>query len=89
MADYDSDSSLEGASEYTETGVLLGYATKEPTEDTISHLGGQPVSTLTPTLTCSAKCCTDMAQSYILTARQILAMQVLQRLHVLIVAAQR
>jgi pre-rRNA-processing protein TSR4 len=69
MADYDSDSSLEGASEYTETGVLLGYATKEPTEDTISHLGGHPVSTLTPALTCSAKYCTDMVQSSILTAR--------------------
>lgn len=46
MADYDSDSSLEDASEYTETGVLLGYATKEPTDDGISHLGGYPVSLL-------------------------------------------
>jgi hypothetical protein len=89
MADYDSDSSLEGASEYTETSVLLGYATKEPTEDTVSHLGGHPVSTLTRALTCSAKYCTDMARSYILTACQILAMQVLQKLHVLAVAAQR
>jgi pre-rRNA-processing protein TSR4 len=46
MADYDSDSSLEDASEYTETGVLLGYATKEPTDDSISHVGGHPVSLL-------------------------------------------
>jgi hypothetical protein len=45
MAEYDSDSSLEDASEYTETGVLLGYATKESTDDTISRLGGHPVST--------------------------------------------
>lgn len=44
MADYDSDSSLDDAIDYTETGVLLGYAIKEPTEDTISHLGGHPVS---------------------------------------------
>lgn len=46
MADYDSDSSLEDASEYTETGVLLGYATKEPTDDSVSHLGGEPVSSI-------------------------------------------
>lgn len=44
MADYDSDSSLEENSEYTETGVLLGYATKDSTDDSISHLGGHPVS---------------------------------------------
>jgi pre-rRNA-processing protein TSR4 len=46
MADYDSDSSLGEASEYTETGVLLGYATKESTDDSVSHLGGHPVSLL-------------------------------------------
>ncbi|KAF2835822.1 PDCD2_C domain-containing protein, partial [Patellaria atrata CBS 101060] len=39
MISYDSDSTDE---EYTETGVLLGYPSKEPTEDTFSHLGGQP-----------------------------------------------
>lgn len=51
MADYDSDSSLDDTSEYTETGVLLGYATKDSTDDTISHLGGHPVSLLqTPRL---------------------------------------
>ncbi|KAL1986407.1 hypothetical protein VTN96DRAFT_6486 [Rasamsonia emersonii] len=43
MDPYDSDSSgLEDAGDYTETGVLLGYATTEPTDDTISHLGGWP-----------------------------------------------
>lgn len=42
MSGYDSDSSgSEG--DYTETNVLLGYATKEPTDDTISQLGGHPV----------------------------------------------
>jgi pre-rRNA-processing protein TSR4 len=40
MADYDSDSS-DG--EFTETNVLLGYASKDAEEDTISKLGGRPV----------------------------------------------
>ncbi|KOS17483.1 putative 20S rRNA accumulation protein 4 [Escovopsis weberi] len=39
MADYDSDSS-DG--EFTETNVLLGYASKDAEEDTISKLGGRP-----------------------------------------------
>lgn len=43
MDPYDSDSSLEDAGEYTETGVLLGYSSTEQTDDTISHLGGWPV----------------------------------------------
>jgi pre-rRNA-processing protein TSR4 len=42
MADYDSDSSLDDAP-YSETNVLLGYATTDPTDDAISHLGGTPV----------------------------------------------
>ena len=46
MADYDSDSSDGG--DYTETNVLLGYASKEADadEDTISKIGGYPVCTL-------------------------------------------
>ncbi len=43
MDSYDSDSSLEEDKEYTETNVNLGYASKEPTGDSISHLGGFPV----------------------------------------------
>lgn len=43
MDPYDSDSSLEDAGDYTETGVLLGYSSTEQTDDTISHLGGWPV----------------------------------------------
>jgi hypothetical protein len=42
MAPYDSESSDEGE-DYTETNVLLGYATKDSTGDTVSHLGGAPV----------------------------------------------
>ncbi|KAJ5888471.1 hypothetical protein N7495_008512 [Penicillium taxi] len=38
--DYDSDSSID--EDFTETGVLLGYAAEEVVEDTISHLGGWP-----------------------------------------------
>ena len=37
---YDSDSS---SGDYTETNVLLGYASKEAEEDTLSYLGGVPV----------------------------------------------
>jgi pre-rRNA-processing protein TSR4 len=46
MAAYDSDSSGGEDNDYTETNVLLGYASKEPQDDTITHLGGQPVSRL-------------------------------------------
>ena len=41
MADYDSDSS---GAEDIETGVTLGYATKDATGDDFSKLGGYPVS---------------------------------------------
>ena len=40
MADYDSDSSN---AEDIETGVTLGYATKDATGDDFSQLGGHPV----------------------------------------------
>jgi pre-rRNA-processing protein TSR4 len=43
MAPYDSDSSGDEDKDYTETNVLLGYAAKETSDDTISHLGGRPV----------------------------------------------
>ncbi|KAJ4365686.1 hypothetical protein N0V83_008306 [Neocucurbitaria cava] len=41
MPPYDSESSDEGE-DYTETNVLLGYATTEATGDAVSHLGGAP-----------------------------------------------
>lgn len=47
MADYESDSS-DG--EFAETNVLLGYASKDADEDTISRIGGRPVSYLLPHL---------------------------------------
>ena len=47
MADYDSDSS--GAEDIA-TNVLLGYASKEPTGDDFSQLGGHPVRTSTSAL---------------------------------------
>ncbi|KXS97605.1 hypothetical protein AC578_5763 [Pseudocercospora eumusae] len=40
MADYDSDSSI---GDDIETNVLLGYASKEPTSDDFSQLGGHPI----------------------------------------------
>ncbi|KAI0893010.1 programmed cell death protein 2 [Annulohypoxylon nitens] len=42
MAPYDSDSSAGEEEEFTETNVLLGYASKDPGDETISRLGGRP-----------------------------------------------
>lgn len=42
MAAYDSDSDFEDDN-FTETNVLLGYATKDAVDDTTSQLGGHPV----------------------------------------------
>jgi pre-rRNA-processing protein TSR4 len=45
MAPYDdSDSSGAEDADFTETNVLLGYASKDADDDTISKLGGRPVS---------------------------------------------
>lgn len=43
MAPYDSDDSLDDDQSYTETDVLLGYASKDSNGETISKLGGRPV----------------------------------------------
>ena len=45
MVNYDSDSSEGGDQDYTETNVLLGYASKEASEsdDMNSFIGGRPV----------------------------------------------
>lgn len=43
MAQDEGDSSDADSSIYTATNVLLGYASKEPTDDTFSQLGGRPV----------------------------------------------
>ena len=43
MGPHESDSSDEDADDYTTTNVLLGYASKETTDDSISSLGGRPV----------------------------------------------
>ena len=37
------DSSSEDEGGYSTTNVTLGYASKEPTGDDISHIGGYPV----------------------------------------------
>ncbi|KAI0389487.1 hypothetical protein F5Y17DRAFT_448817 [Xylariaceae sp. FL0594] len=42
MAPYDSDSSAGEEEDFTETNVLLGYASKEPGDDSITRLGGRP-----------------------------------------------
>lgn len=55
MAPYDSDSSGGEEEDYTETNVLLGYAGKEAQDDTISYLGGEPVSSLQLSLYISQK----------------------------------
>jgi pre-rRNA-processing protein TSR4 len=43
MVNYDSDSSADDEVDYTETSVLLGYASNDITEDVNSYLGGVPV----------------------------------------------
>ena len=45
MTSIDGDSSEDETGSFTTTNVLLGYASKEPTDDSFSQLGGQPVST--------------------------------------------
>ncbi|KAF4545541.1 Pdcd2-c domain-containing protein [Lasiodiplodia theobromae] len=65
MPPYDSDSSGDEDSEFTETNVLLGYASKEPTDDNFSQLGGHPTwldTTTTPSfaLTKCGVCNTPM-----------------------------
>ena len=40
----DSDSSDGGEESFTTTNVMLGYASKELTDDDFSQLGGYPVS---------------------------------------------
>ena len=57
MASYDSDSSDGG--EFEETNVLLGYASKDAEEDTISKLGGHPVRTWAPCNRCVYLCQTN------------------------------
>ncbi|KAI1370816.1 programmed cell death protein 2 [Hypoxylon crocopeplum] len=42
MAPYDSDSSADEAEDFAETNVLLGYASKDPGDQSISRLGGRP-----------------------------------------------
>ncbi|KAF3059195.1 putative 20S rRNA accumulation protein 4 [Daldinia childiae] len=42
MAPYDSDSSAGEEDEFTETNVLLGYASRDAGDDFISRLGGRP-----------------------------------------------
>lgn len=44
----DDDSSDSDIGDYTTTNVLLGYASKEPTDDSFSQLGGHPVGLLNP-----------------------------------------
>ncbi|KAI0838495.1 programmed cell death protein 2 [Hypoxylon sp. FL0890] len=42
MAPYDSDSSAGEEDDFTETNVLLGYASKDPADESVSRLGGRP-----------------------------------------------
>ncbi|KAL8786306.1 MAG: hypothetical protein Q9195_008266 [Heterodermia aff. obscurata] len=42
MTSINGDSSDEETGSFTATNVLLGYASKEPTDDSFSQLGGQP-----------------------------------------------
>ncbi|MCJ1398664.1 hypothetical protein MMC11_001865 [Xylographa trunciseda] len=63
MGPHDSDSSDEDTEDFTTTDILLGYASKEPTGDTISQLGGSPtwLDPSQPPSAALARCkiCTD------------------------------
>lgn len=43
MPPSDNESSDDETEEFTTTNVLLGYASKESTDDSFSQLGGYPV----------------------------------------------
>ena len=43
MSPNDSDSSDNESGSFTTTNILLGYASKEPTDDDFNQLGGYPV----------------------------------------------
>ncbi|TGJ83858.1 hypothetical protein E0Z10_g4909 [Xylaria hypoxylon] len=64
MTTYDSDSSGDEEGDFTETNVLLGYASKDPEDDSISRLGGRPewLDSETPPSAALAKCniCKDL-----------------------------
>lgn len=45
MGSLSSDSSDDDLDEYIATNTLLGYASKDPTDDPVNQLGGRPVST--------------------------------------------
>lgn len=44
MDTHESDSDLDDFAPGVSTNVLLGYASKEPSDDSVSQLGGDPVS---------------------------------------------
>ncbi|KAI0379409.1 programmed cell death protein 2 [Hypomontagnella monticulosa] len=64
MAPYDSDSSAGEEEDFTETNVLLGYASKDPGDQTVSRLGGRPewLDESNPLSAALARCkiCKDM-----------------------------
>ena len=50
MPPNDSESSDNESETYTTTSILLGYASKEPTDDDFNQLGGYPVRQFSPLL---------------------------------------
>ncbi|KAI5859823.1 programmed cell death protein 2 [Durotheca rogersii] len=64
MAPYDSDSSAEDDNDYTETNVLLGYASRDPADENVSRLGGRPewIDASAPPSAALARCrvCRDL-----------------------------
>ena len=78
MALSDSDSSENESQEYTTTNVLLGFASREPTEDSFSQLGGYPVrmgARIPPNIFDWLSCRAGMARPEQQSFRQALTMQ--------------
>lgn len=85
MNSYDSDSSLDDDDQSgTSTNVLLGYATKDAVDDSISQLGGEPVRRTPPSLRpslCTYSANIDMALARSPSLRLARQMPILQQPH--------
>lgn len=84
MDPYDSDSSGFEDEDLTETSVLLGYASEELLDDSISHLGGWPVCSLFIPNGYASKqmlifSISDMAGRFYPAARRVRQLQSLQQ----------
>lgn len=93
MAPYDSDSSGGEEEDYTETNVLLGYASADANGEEVSRLGGRPVRTATELVTQLRTCLLTLTIGLVEPGQAAICcaskMQGLQGSHGALAAAQR